>query len=199
MGLVVTVLLFGLIATIQAQTPDALKAIDRFFTAIKAEALYTNQIKTVVDAQVKKNPKLGSYRAQIDDAINKNMSWSLVKKDIGKIYVREFTADDLNKIADFYQTPAGTKLFEKMTDQKISWSKILEDPTLMTEMFSETELTEIVQFMQTPAGLKLAEKMPVLTKKTEDFLKQKAQKTIDKEAKKTLASMMKNQSGKVRF
>jgi len=192
--LAVAVLLFGGISMVQAQTQaknrDAIKAAEKLFAAMKAEELYQQQVKAAIDEQLSKNPQFKSFRPQIESAISKGMPWKKVQKDLCKIYAKKLTADELTKIAEFYQTPTGAKMVDKITDKSFSLDKLQSDPTTISEIFTPEELTEIMTFLQTPAGMKLAMNGQELAKQTEDYLKKESQKVLKSAAKKAAADML---------
>lgn len=54
------------------------------------------------------------YFAKMEALLREEMSWSKMKAPIMEAYARVYTIEDLKAINEFYETPAGKKMIEKM-------------------------------------------------------------------------------------
>jgi uncharacterized protein len=62
-----------------------------------------------VDMQIKANAQIAPFRQVMLDFFAKYMSWDAMKDDMAKIYVEEFTLQELKDLTAFYKTPTGQK------------------------------------------------------------------------------------------
>jgi hypothetical protein len=78
------------------------------------ESLLTQSVNQMLDMQVKQNPAIAPYQAEMKNFFGKYMSWASLKDDMVKIYTDEFSESELNELNKFYQTPVGKKSIQRM-------------------------------------------------------------------------------------
>ena len=71
--------------------------------------------------------------------------------ELTKVYLKQFTADDIQKMVDFYQTDLGKKLLEKMGPLMADIGQMYQPVMMecMTEM--QTEMMKVMPQPQAPA------------------------------------------------
>ena len=74
----------------------------------------SQSVDSMLDAQVKQNPAIAPYQAQMKAFFAKYMSWDSMKTDMVKLYEDEFSEAELKELITFYQTPVGKKTIQKM-------------------------------------------------------------------------------------
>ena len=113
-------------ACIQAQTADDAKqkAALRFLEASGTKTNLERTIHVMIKMQIDQNPQLEPYRDLMSAFLEKYLSWDALKDDLVKIYEESFTADELNQLADFYETPLGKKVSVKLAELTMRGSMI---------------------------------------------------------------------------
>ncbi len=123
---------FALLAALLLVTPThaaedaaraaALQLIEVTETAAAMEQMQ-NQMKAMLNQSMQQLqiPPEGEeiaqrYMAEMGKLISDEMQWSKIEEDVISIYTRVFTADELNQLTEFYRTPLGQKLLEKMPE-----------------------------------------------------------------------------------
>jgi len=202
MTVAAAVVLFGglLAFPVQAQTnASAIKAAQHFFVVVKVEEQYNQMMKKNLDTEMQKKPQFAQFRPQIEAALHKGMPWSKVKVKFAQIYAKEMTADDIDKTAEFYQSPAGGKLFKKVTDGSLKLDKLQQNPMEVASQFSQEELQQIMTFMATPSGTKLVAKGQVIANNCQAYVKKEVEKCLKAAAGKVFMEAMAKNGGKVHF
>lgn len=105
---------FGSPAFATAQTHEA--AVKSFFKVAKMDELINSSLIQMTDVQVNANPAMAPYRDTLLKFFQKYMSWSSLEPDITKLYVKEFSEDEINQIASFYKTSVGQKVMKKLPE-----------------------------------------------------------------------------------
>jgi len=59
-------------------------------------------------------PILKKYTTKMFEMFEEELSWEKMKDEYIDIYVRTYTEDEIKAISDFYKTPVGQTLIEKM-------------------------------------------------------------------------------------
>jgi hypothetical protein len=90
------------------------KATENLFGLMGMETMISQSIDQMLAMQVQQNPALAAYQPQMKAFLNKYMSWASLKDDMAKLYMAEFTENELNELTKFYQTPLGKKTIQKM-------------------------------------------------------------------------------------
>lgn len=105
----------------RAQTTDNftashLKAAESMLLATEIntqfDAIYDNVI-TAFSANIPEANK-AKFAVVMRKFLTKYMSWDALKEDFTKIYAGEFSEQELNQLAQFYNTPLGKKLSSKL-------------------------------------------------------------------------------------
>jgi uncharacterized protein len=65
-----------------------------------------------LDAQLRHNPALATYKNVMREFLNKYMSYESLRPDLVKIYADAFTDQELQELIAFYRTPTGQKALE---------------------------------------------------------------------------------------
>ena len=110
-------LALGLMAgspALAAQDTDAQAAALRLLDAMDMETMLVQGVDISLDAQLKQNPELGPYREIIRSFLARHMSYGALRLKLSEIYASELSAEDLDAAAEFYRTPAGRNIMEKM-------------------------------------------------------------------------------------
>jgi hypothetical protein len=61
-----------------------------------------------------KKAVLQTYQAKADAALDNAVGWDKLKPDMVKLYTDNFSEQELKDLIDFYQSPLGTKVMQKM-------------------------------------------------------------------------------------
>jgi hypothetical protein len=93
-----------------------LAAAHELFQAMQFEKTFAKTIEATVDMQVKANPMIAPYKKVMMEFFSKYMSWSSLKADMAKIYISEFTIQEIRELTAFYRTPVGTKAALRMPE-----------------------------------------------------------------------------------
>lgn len=94
----------------RAAEVEAGKLID----AMQMQATMDQSIDALLDLQVQQNKELAPYRGVMHDFFNKYMSVAALRNDLVALYVSEFSAAEMRKAREFYETPTGRKLVARM-------------------------------------------------------------------------------------
>lgn len=89
-------------------------AAEETLKAAGTESTLAAAIDQSLDMQIKANPNMAQFRPTMKKFFDKHLSFNALKDDMIKIYVAEFTEDELKEITKFYQTPVGKKMVAKM-------------------------------------------------------------------------------------
>jgi len=99
-------------------TSEQLTAANRLLQAEDVGTMVQKSFATVIQAQAQQVPE--DKRAGFIDVMNKFFSKYItteaVIQGLAPIYASEYSADELNKIADFLLTPAGKAMTEKQPE-----------------------------------------------------------------------------------
>jgi len=90
------------------------KAAETLLGLMNMESLMSQSVDQMLQMQMKQNPAIAPYEAEMKAFLNKYMSWASMKEDMTKVYVSEFTEPELKELTTFYQTPVGKKTVQKM-------------------------------------------------------------------------------------
>ena len=111
-------LLFVVIAllppAVRADEASHRKAAEAFISALDMESLLNQSVNQMLDMQVKQNPAIAPFQQDMKAFFAKYMSWQSMKEEMVKIYMGEFTENELNELNKFYQTPVGKKSIQRM-------------------------------------------------------------------------------------
>jgi hypothetical protein len=138
----------------RADEASKLAKIDEMFAASHVEAMVgqmMSQVQTMMHNQLsqlnvpdKDRPAVEEMQKQVLDLLAGKLSWEKLKPIYVKIYDETFSEEELASIVDFYKTPAGHALIEKMpllTQKSV---------TLMQDMMKDLipEITQMAQDLE---------------------------------------------------
>ncbi|HEX8280611.1 MAG TPA: DUF2059 domain-containing protein [Chthoniobacterales bacterium] len=90
------------------------KSAEALLNSMQMETLLNQSIDQMLQMQIRQNPAIAPYQAEMKAFLGKYMSWPSMKDDMVKIYVAEFSEPELKELLSFYSTPLGKKTVEKM-------------------------------------------------------------------------------------
>ena len=102
------ILLFTI--SIQATEARDTKVVYELFETTKMPTVYQQTIEKTIEAQIQQNPEIAPLKDIMIKFFDKYMGWESVKKDIAKIYMKNFTDDEIKELIAFYKTPIGQKV-----------------------------------------------------------------------------------------
>jgi hypothetical protein len=91
------------------------EAMQKMMAGFLPKTLTPDQLKKAQDAQ-----------AVALDAIFKELTWESLKPDFVEIYSEVFTTEELTQLTEFYKTPIGQKLIEKMPELQAKSMQIMQ-------------------------------------------------------------------------
>lgn len=101
-----------------ARADDAshLKAAQDLLASTDMNAMLQQSLDRILAVQIQAMPQLAPYKDTLRAFLTKYMSWDAMKDDITKLYVDNFTEEELKDITAFYQTPTGKKALAVMPE-----------------------------------------------------------------------------------
>jgi uncharacterized protein len=90
------------------------KAAENLLITMEVDKSLPKIAEQVVETQLQQNPQLAPQRDILQRFLNKYLNWESVKEDTITAYTQEFTEPELKKLTEFYKTPVGKKVSEKM-------------------------------------------------------------------------------------
>lgn len=88
-------------------------AAEKLLEVTDAEKNLQRSIDMSLEQQLKANPQLAPAKEAMKKFFNKHLSYAALKDDLVKMYMDEFTEEELKKVVEFYSTPAGKKMAAK--------------------------------------------------------------------------------------
>lgn len=151
LGAGLVVLLLGAAAPAWAQQDDAhTAAAKRLIKVMKLDTQYKQGLVSSMEAQVQTDPQLAPFKEIMLEWALTHVGWDAIEADFIELYKSAFTADELNQLADFYETPLGQKTVEKLPElaqkgMEIGMRRSQEKAPLLQQM-----ITERMQQLQGP-------------------------------------------------
>lgn len=108
------VVAFGQLTAIRADEKSHRQAAEQLLGMMNMDKLLSDSLDQMLQMQIKQNPAIAPYEPQMRAFFNKYMSWASLKEDMVKIYMDEFSEEELKELLAFYQTPIGRKTIQKM-------------------------------------------------------------------------------------
>jgi hypothetical protein len=108
--------LLALLAAPRAHADDAshLAAAKHLLNMMNMAELMDQTVVQAIDAQVKGNPQMSPYRETMLAFFRKYASWEQIEGDVTKSYVENFSEAELSEVTQFYKTPTGKKVLQRM-------------------------------------------------------------------------------------
>ncbi len=122
-----------------ARADEASKAatIEELFVVTKTDALLQQvmeQVRTMQKAQLEKMQLPSEAQGEANDLleqimtlVNERMGWSKLKPLYVKLYADSFTEEELRATLEFYRSPAGRAMLEKMPVLMANSMKMMQD------------------------------------------------------------------------
>ena len=103
------------LATEFLETMQVGKTLNQSFDTVK-------EIQTQLVMKFAKNPKYQTQvietQNKIMDLMKKELSWENLKPEFEKLYAETYSAEELNGLLKFYQSPLGKKFIEKQPEMQ---------------------------------------------------------------------------------
>jgi hypothetical protein len=100
--------------TVFADTASHRQQVDILFRLTQMQKKIEESVESVLQLQMRQNPKLALHEAELRRFFNRHMGWTALREEISVMYMNTFTEEELVKINDFYITPAGQKVIEEL-------------------------------------------------------------------------------------
>ncbi|MDC0264351.1 DUF2059 domain-containing protein [Verrucomicrobia bacterium] len=97
------------IFSINANEKRNTAAVYELFTTMDMAKTYQQTIEKMLEMQVKQNPSIEPLKDTMLEFFDKYMGWKSMKEDMAKIYMNNFTDNELKQLIAFYKTPIGKK------------------------------------------------------------------------------------------
>jgi len=97
------------INTINASEERSNEVTNQLFETMKLSETYQQTIERLLDLQITQNPNIATLKDVMLQFFEKYMGWKSIKDDMAKIYMKNFTDDELKELINFYQSPIGKK------------------------------------------------------------------------------------------
>ncbi len=101
---------FTVFAKNKVENDAHMKAAFELVENMQQEKIFQKTITSVVEMQIKQNPRLSPYKSLMLNFFKKYMSWKSLKNDFAKMYADLFTTKELKELKKFYMTPIGKKM-----------------------------------------------------------------------------------------
>ncbi len=99
-----------------AADPRAEAAAIELLDVINMEQVMDRSMEQTLAIQMQANPAMLPYRAVLQEFFARYLSYPSIKADLVQMYTESFTADELDQLIAFYQTPLGRKTLEKLPE-----------------------------------------------------------------------------------
>ncbi len=130
------------------------QAAEDLLNYTNAPKQFQNAIDQSVNMQVKANPQLAPKAGVLKKFFSRYMSWDSMKDDMIKIYTDAFSEQELKELTDFYKSPIGKKVLEKMPEimgkgMQLGVSRVQRNQAELIRMLKEDSESD-----QNPAEVK---------------------------------------------
>jgi|GEM_PF-1216381 len=105
----------------------------KLLESMRVKNNYEAIIERITNMQIKQNPTLQEVRPTIQAFFKKSMGWDSVKEDIANLYIKHYTAKEIDELNAFYNSPTGQKSLDIMP-QLASTGAIIQQNKLMANM-----------------------------------------------------------------
>lgn len=104
-----TLILFISIVSVNADERRSTEVVYELFKVMELPVTYQESIEKMLEVQVKQNPSIAPLKDTMLKFFDKYMGWESMKEDMAKIYMKNFTDEELKELIIFYKTPVGRK------------------------------------------------------------------------------------------
>ncbi|MFC3096030.1 DUF2059 domain-containing protein [Alteromonas sediminis] len=115
---------FNVLAKADQSSDQSGDEIDRLFTAMQADQMTQqmwtqmqglfSQMTQDLNVDAAANEIIKQYQKELVSLLQQEMSWEKMAPEIRHIYAQNFTVDEITKMAEFYESPAGQAFVERM-------------------------------------------------------------------------------------
>lgn len=102
--------------TLMADKVSHEKAVKQYFHVTKMEDAINATIDQMTDMQMRANSNLSAYRPVVLAFFRKYMAWESLEGDFVKLYMKEFTEDEMKEMTRFYDSPLGKKITRRLPE-----------------------------------------------------------------------------------
>jgi hypothetical protein len=124
------------------ETDHHLQQVETLFQLTQMEKKINESVDSVVQMQLSQNPQYTNHQAAIKAFFEKYIGWHALKNDISAMYLRTFSAAELEKINAFYITPAGQKVINVVPElvkerNQLSMTRLQQNIAELQKLVSE--------------------------------------------------------------
>jgi hypothetical protein len=101
---------------VAAENSSHVQQVETLFKLTQMEKKVDQSIDSILELQMSQNPALSVHEAEMRAFFEKYIGWAALKSDITAMYLRTFSEAELEKINDFYITPAGQKVISVLPE-----------------------------------------------------------------------------------
>ncbi len=135
-------LLFLSLIYVNADEERSTKVVHELLKTMNKSEQYKKNVERIMDMQTKQNPTMTPIlKNTMFEFFNKYMGWDRVKDDLAKIYMKNFTDNELKELIAFYKTPIGQKAASLLTASDIKVDQ-------MWQLRVQKNMPELQQKMQ---------------------------------------------------
>ena len=92
------------------------KAAEKLLDLIDMQGKIDASVETVVNLQLQQEPALREHAALLRGFLEKYIGWTGMREELITMYQQAFTEEELNAMNNFYGSPAGRKLIQRLPE-----------------------------------------------------------------------------------
>jgi len=97
-----------------ADQASHLKAAEGLLASININQTMTETVDQMVDNQIATNPQMAPFKEIMRGFFLKYMTGDVLTEFLSRVYMEEFTEEELIDLTNFYKTPTGKKAIKKL-------------------------------------------------------------------------------------
>ena len=105
-------LLVAVAAPLQAQSAERIEAAGALLEAMGMAETMQETAELTLQNQLAQNPDISGYADIVEKYMAMAMDWDEISEDVIRTYANHFTADELQQLTAFYQSPIGQRFVE---------------------------------------------------------------------------------------
>jgi len=98
----------------QTTNNERVEAAKELLKEMNLKSVYENAVNNSTTRLIKADPKFKKIEDKIKSFYNKYIGWDSMQDDLGKLYAKYYTIDELKDITAFYKTKTGKKVLTSM-------------------------------------------------------------------------------------
>ena len=102
-------------ARAQQDSTKLYQKAEQLFIVMNMPDVYATAIKESVEQQIAASPALAKFKDDVTSFFDTYISWHVIHTEVARLYLKYYTAEDMDVLIKFYQTPAGKKVAVKST------------------------------------------------------------------------------------